>query len=169
MAYSEVQKALALEIVRRNGGQVSASALTEIRVKLNLPHLNKVTVWGWVKDKNKPDEEKSIELKSQEVELEVVAAVTLDKMFEDAARMYIRHAQQDHIVARANASQAMTAAAIAVDKMRLLRDLPTEIIGVLPQLTEISKRLAERNMKFSDVVEAMFQKLASEDANASQE
>lgn len=55
MPYTEAQRALALKIVARHGGEITAVALDEIRHVIGKPNLPKVTVWRWLqKDATQP-------------------------------------------------------------------------------------------------------------------
>ena len=54
--------------------------------------------------------------------------------FENIALRYLEHAGQEAAIVETKGKDAVMTAAIAVDKMRLLRNLPTEIVGVIPDM-----------------------------------
>ena len=51
----------------------------------------------------------------------------LSDLFESAARKYLAHASDDEVVRQTRGRDAVFSAAIATDKMQLLRNLPTSI------------------------------------------
>jgi hypothetical protein len=58
----------------------------------------------------------------------------LADIFENVARKMLAYAGEDDVIEAMSGNAAVTSAAISVDKMRLLRNLPTEIIQIVPQL-----------------------------------
>jgi hypothetical protein len=56
----------------------------------------------------------------------------LDQRLENIAHLMLDHVEKPDVHGKMTGQQAMVAAGIAVDKMRLLRNLPTEIVGILP-------------------------------------
>lgn len=82
------------------------------------------TLRRWYKGENAPP---PAELVTQEKR-------ALADIFEDVARTYLNHALDADVVGDTAGNVAVTAAAISVDKMQLLRGLPTEIIGLVPQV-----------------------------------
>ena len=47
-AYTEAQRAMAIEILNRHGGELNKRAIAEIRKILGQPDLPKVTIWRWL-------------------------------------------------------------------------------------------------------------------------
>jgi len=158
MTYSEAQQALAVEIVSRYDGQVTSECLAEVRQMLGVMSLPKVTVWRWFQ--NNVTDKKSVTPEARQQ-----AAKRLDEMFESLARHALEAADSGDKFEKMNAQQLAMTAAIAVDKMRLLRDLPTEIVAVLPALMTAFER---KGLNASDVFQSMLNKLA-EDADVTQE
>lgn len=146
-AYTEAQRAMAIEILNRHGGELNKRAIAEIRKILGQPDLPKVTIWRWL-------QRDVTAQKNATPEAKAAAAKALDVIFEETARKYLEHANKPEVVADASASQAMTAAAIAVDKMRLLRNLPTAIVHILPALLD---EIDRHGMKASEVFGAMLE------------
>jgi transposase-like protein len=62
--------------------------------------------------------------------------IPLADKLESVAHQYIDHASNPDVVDEMDGKGAMTAAAIAIDKMRLLRGLPTEIVQIMPEVLE---------------------------------
>jgi hypothetical protein len=143
VAYTDAQKAIAVEIVRRSdpGGSISNAALAEIRKKLSAPKLPYQTIRNWV---SSADFKNISTIKKDGFEIQIPveqkAQETLDNMFEDVARLYLERAKDETKIADSSAKDLVTSAAIAIDKMRLLRNLPTEIVAILPDLVEIIRR-----------------------------
>lgn len=96
--------------------------------------------------------------------VEKKAAQTLDCYFEQVAWRMLEHALKDDVLGKMDGRAAVTSAAIAVDKMQLLRGLPTEIVAVLPQ---VLKAIEQRGLSAGDVFEAMLAELVSNDADGS--
>lgn len=63
--------------------------------------------------------------------------------FEGIAQKYLSRAAEDKAVAETKGKDAVMTAAIAVDKMRLLRNLPTEIVGVIPDMAAAIEKSGE--------------------------
>lgn len=137
MAYTDIQKAIAKEVLIRNGWILTVAALQDIRNALNKPKLNSSTIYRWFpaelqKIKNAdavlPDETPYTH------ELQMKASKALDDQFEELAGKYLQKALEPSAMLKMTGRDFVMAAAVAVDKMRLLRDLPTEIVQVLPPL-----------------------------------
>lgn len=134
MAYSDVEKLTAIEIVRRNGGRLDILTIAEIQAILGKA-VSAPTIRGWLKQEKSEKEnfrEEKKELSSESVQ--VVIARKLDEKLELAANKFVDHAMKDEVVLKMGGREAMTAAGIAIDKMQLLRNLPTQIIDLLPSM-----------------------------------
>lgn len=83
----------------------------------------------------------------------------LADLFENAARIYLAHGIEPDVVSEVSGQASMTAAAIAVDKMQLLRGLPTEIIGLLPEVLAALKVLGQDP---ADVFNRIIQRAAAQ-------
>lgn len=155
MAYSDKQRAQAIRLVEGNDGVIDHDTLASVRMLLNSPSLPYKTVQRWVNDKNVNGEKIPDRYDTD----------PLDVLFEGVARTYIRHAETDQAKERTSGAQAMTAAAIAVDKMRLLQGLPTEIIAIAPTLTELISLINARGWSASTIFGNMLQRLKDEDVS----
>ncbi len=131
--YTVAERALALEILARHDGVVTLDVIRDVREVLGAPDLPKMTIYRW-------SHNDVTDLKKNEPEVKEKASRALDELFESVARKYTEHALQDGVVGKANAAQLMTAAGIAVDKMRLLRGMPTEIVHSVVEFVEVARR-----------------------------
>ncbi len=142
MAYTAEQKALAIALVNRHGGMTN-EALAAVEAALG-KRISTGTLHNWL-SKSSPGElkretETETETEKRTVgaevspEVQAQAEAALDDMFEGVARLYLKHAAQADVVGATKGKEAVIAAATAVDKMRLLRNLPTEIVGLMPEL-----------------------------------
>lgn len=161
MAYSDGEKAIAVELVERYGG-LTNDAIAAIRDALGAPSLSKSTLHGWLPRNQKPKPEPVRKLIPNPekkpagylptAEVQTRAAQTLDDMFEQVARAYLDRALASDVVKDTRGKDAVTTAAIAVDKMRLLRDLPTEIIEVLPTMRRLYDLMQARGLDMADFI-----------------
>lgn len=163
MAYSDADKAMAVEIVARNNGVIDTVCLSDIQSAIG-KSVTSPSVRLWVKlfAGNVPEKNKKNfpEKKVQDLQaIQQVAAKQLDEKLEAAAHKFVDRATDDSVVGAMTGQQAMTSAAIAIDKMRLLRDLPTEIIGMLPVMSKIVALFKELEWDATKTLEDYFQQL----------
>lgn len=137
MAYTAEQKALAIALVQRHGGMTS-EALAAVEAVLG-KRVSTGTLHNWlsragtsVENETENETEKRTRSPVVTPAVQAQAERALDDIFEDVARKYLAHATKDTVIADTRGKEAIIAAATAVDKMRLLRDMPTEIIGLMP-------------------------------------
>jgi hypothetical protein len=64
----------------------------------------------------------------------------LDVELEELAQLLVAHAKRPEVIGAATLQQTMTSLGITIEKLRLLRGLPTEIVAVLPDLIETIRR-----------------------------
>ncbi len=152
---------MAVEIVRRNGGVIDTAVVAQVQAALGKP-VTSVSIRTWVKQ----NKENFVGEKKQQSDLPLqeVVARKLDEKLESAAHRFVDHATKDDIIDKMNGREAMTSAAIAIDKMRLLRDLPTVILGNALVLTELAEFLAERNQDFGEAQRQFLAMLREQDA-----
>lgn len=167
MAYNEVERAIAVQLVSDAGGVLDAATLDQIRAALNRPGLTSVAVRNWLKQKaeqkNFPEEKKAI---VSAAVLEQAAGQALDDMFEEVARRYLQHSVKPEVIDATKGKDAVIAAATAVDKMRLIRGLPTEIIALLPPLVTA---MEEAGLSPSDVFNNMLRRLNAQAGKVSKD
>jgi hypothetical protein len=184
--YTDAQKAIACDIIRKNDGSVSNECLEKIRETLGEPKLPRATVnrW-WVRFKsvainkaiiNLPENKTALDganalsnFLTSEIRINAEeiaeyrerngAEVPLDLKLERAAHKFMDHAMQDELMMWTNSKDAIIAASIAIDKMRLLREMPPEIAKLLPDLTQAFQRHGDR---FLLVISKVLQRLNSE-------
>lgn len=133
MAYNEAEKAVAVEIIRRHGS-VTKEAISEIHQALG-KKVSRSTIFAWYGDAS--PENRTVQ--KNQTAVENIAGLKLDEMFQRIAERYLAAANTDEKINELDGKALVTAAAIATDKMRLLRDLPTEIVQVLPEFMEALK------------------------------
>lgn len=83
----------------------------------------------------------------------------LDIKLERAAHKFIDHAVQDELLMWTNSKDAILAAAMAIDRMQLLRNIPPEIVSILPQLVEAYNNHGE---KFVNILNKIILRLSIE-------
>ena len=166
MAYSAEQKAMAIAIIKRHGGMTN-QAVALVREALSAPGLSKSTLHGWLPSDFEPNRTSRTEpvepnrTAKKETgavvtpEVQALAEVALDDLFENVARTYIQHSLKDDVLKEVKGKEAVIAAATAVDKMRLLRDLPTEIVTIIPELMHA---LNAAGLRPYDTIRQMIQK-----------
>lgn len=164
MAYSEYDRQMAIEIVRRNNGVIDAACLASIRDTLNNPDLPARTIRYWIQGKKEISTEKK-EISSKEISIADYVSKALDEKLEDAAHKFVDHATKADTIEKMSGTAAMTSAAIAIEKMRLLRDLPTEIIGAIPVLTKLNELFKQLDTPLGDALEDYLQSLHTEMMN----
>jgi transposase-like protein len=129
--YQQVDKATALALLDENLGNVARTAKQLA--------ISETTLRKW-RDGKSVDGVIVVEKKQE-----------LSELFERIARLYIRRAEAPAAVAATSGPQAVTAAAIATDKMRLLRNEPTSITGK-EQLTDA--QLLERLQRLAAAIQS---------------
>jgi hypothetical protein len=107
----------------------------------------KRTLFRWGNGENSPAPAKLVTVKKED----------LADVFERVAYTYLKHAESEDVVDEVSGNAAVTTAATAVDKMRLLRGLPTEILGLLPDVLEALRVLGQEP---SDVFNRIIQRAA---------
>lgn len=147
--YDDKFRASAVVMLEAAGYPNKTGALTEVAAHLGISHQ---LLSNWARATHNPV--------PQDVLQEEKTA--LADLFEGAARIYLKHGTDPVVVAEVSGQASMTAAAIAVDKMQLLRGLPTEIVGMLP---ELMAALAVLGQDPKDVFNRIIQRAAQE-ANA---
>ena len=169
MPYSDEFKASAIAIMRRCGG-ITAEAKQMI-AEMNggkCPSVSSLHSWlksqemaenGGVsvpaKKTKKPAEKKKKRLQAAVPVATIEAAEErLDTLFGDVAKKYLKHALKPEVVGATRGKEAVTAAAVALDKLRLIQGLPTEIIGVIPTiLSACQSRGIDASALFNSVLQ----------------
>ena len=118
----------------------------------------KSTLAGWYKLKHNPPPAK---LRTEKRE-------DLSDKFEDIAYAMLDHAGGEDVIEEMKGKDAVMSAAIATDKMRLLRGLPTEIVEIIPTIQDIYKALQEKGLEPGIVFGRMKQRLLYDDSDTLQ-
>lgn len=142
--YDDKFRASIVAMLAASGYPDRKGALHEIAKHVGVPDM---TISRWFKAQQNPPPNELVNEKKEE----------LADLFESAARTYLKHAVDPDVVGEVPGQSAMTAAAIAVDKMQLLRGLPTEIVGMLPDVLAALKALGQEP---SDVFNRIIQRAA---------
>lgn len=140
--YTDEERASAVVMLQSQGYPDKPGALSTVARYLSIPTS---TLAGWYTGINNPPPSELVEQKKAD----------LAQLFEQAAYKMVAHATKDTVIEDMTGQQAMTSAGIAVDKMRLLRGLPTEIVQILPEVvaaiesmgqspSEVFNRIIER-------------------------
>ncbi|KAB2865836.1 MAG: hypothetical protein K8L91_07885 [Anaerolineae bacterium] len=147
MGYSVDEKAKGIAIMRQFGG-MTVEAIREIEAALGRKP-SKSTLSAWLNlaiepsdrtEPNMPNRSERIK-KAMVTEGDIQAAqAELAEKFRLAAHKYLDHALKENVVEDTKGPQAITASAVAVDKMRLLQGLPTEILEVIPSFMQKAQR-----------------------------
>lgn len=135
MAYTSEQRALAVAILERYG--MSQEAFDAIGQALGKTP-STYTLHQWLrgvhpKPKTKTKKQNQNQKSIPEDVLQT-ARESLDELFERVAYSYLEKALQPEKTKDMKGKDLVMAAAIATDKMRLLRDLPTEVVQILPSV-----------------------------------
>lgn len=140
----------------RQFGGMTLEAIREIEAALGRKP-SKSTLSAWLNLSIEPDNRTEpnrtepikkntpIIIKESDVQ---AAQVELAEKFKTAANKYLDHAIKPDIIEDTKGPQAITAAAVAVDKMRLLQGLPTEIIDILPTFLQKMQRAGKDPYEF---------------------
>ncbi len=121
--YSDKFVASAIAALQSNGYPDDQFALERTAKYLKLPGR---TLRRWAAGENRPNVQALV----------VQEKRALADVYEDVTYQLLEHASNQDIVDQMTGKDAIMAAAIATDKMRLLQGLPTEIIVIVPQLIE---------------------------------
>lgn len=121
--YDDKFRASAVVMLEAAGYPNVEGALTRVAKEQQIP---RETLRRWARGLNNPPPPELVTEKKEE----------LADVFERVAYKYLKHAEQQDVIEDVSGNSAVITAATAVDKMRLLRGLPTEIVGLLPEVLE---------------------------------
>lgn len=138
--YTEDFKASVVAMIRGAGWPDNEYAIMEVHGHLK-GKVHRRTLLRWVKNGYGAPPVHVVHYKKKE----------LADLLEDAAYQFVGHATSEDVVEEMSGQQAMTSAAIAIDKMRLLRNLPTEIIGYLPVVSDALRAMQDAGMTEEEI------------------
>lgn len=128
--YDDEYRAGAIAMLHAAGYPDTTGALTRVANELHVPDR---TLSRWFNGENNSPPDKLVNIKKGDMAnaLEEVAWKLLDSMADSEA------------IADAPLQQRATAYGIAVDKMRLLRGLPTEIVALIPDVVNALQSMGQ--------------------------
>lgn len=130
--YTDKFKAGAVALLEAQGYPTNPNALEKVHQHLNRKPAKR-TLMRWFHGENGAPDDKLVRQSKKEIA----------DVFEDVAYKYLARAGEQDAVDETKGKDAVMTAAIAVDKMRLLRGLPTEIVVLVPGFIEAIKKLGQ--------------------------
>lgn len=146
--YDDQFRSSAVVMLKGAGYPDTLGALANVAKHLKVPAR---TLSRWFNGEQNPPPDRMVMDKKED----------LADLFEQAARLYVGHAMTKDVVEETRGKDALIAAATAVDKMRLLRDLPTEIVAVLPVIVQAVELMKAHGHEPSQVFERIIQRYAA--------
>lgn len=137
--YSDNDKAAALAALDANNGNVYKTA--------RQLGIGRTTLENWARGRG---------VNHDVPELRRVKKTELADTLEQVAETYAAHLLEPTTIMKTSAKDAAITVGTAIDKMRLLRGLPTEIVAVIPLLVQA---LQDNGLDASDVFNAMLARL----------
>lgn len=122
--YSDEYRAVAISALMAAGFAENKTKAVKDVARYYRGAIPERTLFRWGSGENSPAPAKLVIEKKEE----------LADVFERVAYKYLAHAEHEDVIDDVSGNAAVITAATAVDKMRLLRGLPTEIVEVLPGL-----------------------------------
>ena len=135
--YSDKFKAGAVALLESQGYPDKPDALKKVQKHLGGKPATR-TLMRWFHGEHGAPDDKLVKREKKE----------LADVFEEVAYSYLTRASDQDAIDDTRGKDAVMTAAIAVDKMRLLRGLPTEIIVLVPGFTEAIKKLGRDPEQF---------------------
>lgn len=128
--YTDEERANLVVMLESEGYPEIKGALARISRYAKVP---KSTLAGWYKLKHNPPPAK----------LRIEKREDLADRFEDIAYVMLDHAGGADVIEEMKGKDAVMSAAIATDKMRLLRGLPTEIVSIMPDFIQAVENMGQ--------------------------
>lgn len=134
--YTDEERSSVVALLVSEGYPETKGALSKVAAAAQIPPS---TVQRWFHGTHNPPP----------TQLAHIKKIELADLFEQAARKYLEHSLTAPVMGDVSGKDAMTAAAIAADKMNLLRAQPTERIAIehSGQLT-----IDERRQRIADIL-----------------
>jgi hypothetical protein len=152
--YTDEFRASAVAMLHAAGYPKAIGALRAVSRKLKVPER---TLSRWFNAEQNPPPDKLVSVKKGDMAdaLEEVAWTLLDSMSDADA------------IGDASLQQRATAYAIAIDKMRLLRGLPTEIVALIPDVISAIQSLGQSPAEvFQRMIELAAKQRAERERNS---
>lgn len=128
--FSDEFRAVAISMLMSQGFAKTPMLAVEATAAYYRGKVSKRTLYRWGNGENNPAPAKLVTEKKEE----------LADVFERVAYKYLAHAESQDVIDDVAGNSAVVTAATAVDKMRLLRGLPTEIVQIIPDLVSAIQR-----------------------------
>lgn len=142
LLYTPAERAVGVDVMIRHMGHATKPALKEIKELIG-KDIPGTTVCGWYRKWK--EAQAKIDLDAGKGEDSVTIALVdaakkpLDEIFESVARRFLEHAAHPDVIQKMNGRDALQGAATAVDRLHMLRDVPPELVNLLPVLTKVFK------------------------------
>lgn len=158
--YSAAEKAVAVQAVLASGGIVTSENLRSVRVLLKSQTISFSTLYEWVKNHTTPDKTAeppydSRALPTSKAEksesLDFAKATTL-QIVEHTLRNYARRANEESAVLATEGKDSAKVMGDMVKLYQLLQGYPTEIIGIMDDLTAVAELLSENDVELKPAV-----------------
>jgi len=133
--YDDNTRAGAVVMLQSQGYPNTPGALRRVSEHLGIPES---TLSRWARGVSNPPPSSVVSEKRQ----------ALDTRLEALAHKILDRVESDDVLDTMSGRELMTAFGIGIDKMRLLRDLPTEIVGVAPQLSRLMELMQTHGHDF---------------------
>jgi hypothetical protein len=170
--YTVEQKMMAVEIIRREGGLIGKHQVKMIQDLLESPTVSQVCIRNWwLKYKDVPPSEVLKQAYGEWVTPQELVAKGIDPkaavlredasnavvdLFEKVSKAYLEHALEEEVIKATKGRDAVWAAAVSIDKVRLMREVPKEIISILPSIVDLIKK---KNMNPIEIFQQMYASL----------
>lgn len=128
--YTDEERAGLVVMLQGEGYPETLGALSKVATYSGVP---KRTLRRWFKGTNGQPPDKVVRLKKEDL---------ADK-FENIAYVMLDHAGGTDVIEEMKGKDAVMSAAIATDKMRLLRGLPTEIVSIIPDFIQAIENMGQ--------------------------
>lgn len=135
--YDDKFRASAVVMLEAAGYPDTKGALTRTAQHVGVPAR---TLSRWFNGEQNPPPDQTVSEKRGE----------LADLFENAAYLYLGHSVKPEIIEETRGKDAIMAAAVATDKMRLLKGLPTEIVGIIPDFIDALNTLGKEPKLFME-------------------
>lgn len=139
--YSDKFVASAIAMLQSAGYPDNVYALEQTAKYLKLPSR---TLRRWAAGENRPGAQQLVKEEKK----------ALADVYHDITYQLLEHASNQDVIDEMSGKDAVMAAAIATDKMRLLQGLPTEIIQVLPELLALAQKKGIAPLAMFDAMKA---------------
>lgn len=133
--YDDKFRASAIVLLQSEGYPNKPGALRLVSKHLGVPE---ATLSRWARGVSNPPPNMVVTEEKQ----------ALDARLETLAHKLLDRVESEDVLDAMSGRELMTAFGISIDKMRLLRDLPTEIISIAPQVSRLMELMSTHGHDF---------------------